>query len=585
MTGLTSDVCHFGLAHRTPSPAPMGAIIQKSTLPIILSCHPSPGLESLPDDLLLLVISLIGVEDILALRMTSKRFISVTRQRWVWSDALKHHVIDRRLPVPAFIPDLNSLSAKELEVRAIHASRFHRNWCSPHPRSRRNVDFPTREPIAEDLSSLSLSKDHPHPISQVLFPPGYNGQLLITVEQNRVACWEIAFEGSEAFLVAERNLAGRVIDGLVINDDPDNEAMLIVMSSRLVGMPPLFEIEAEVWALDKFHGSFTTLRSVLLSRNTQRRLSPTARLCGDLALLGDPVVLWNWKRGGAFFTMSSGNIHHSPTVNHIVSICPVGASAYFEQYQPDSVLAVRLVRNHLLVVRQSHIQLLPIPRFDQCGHAYKGASTFGAFLHVQDPATEAVVIVHEMTEEERGAWQFNPVTILMRVTTAIGHWIRKYDLLPRPVATAGQAAENELREEQGSDIERRPRPTDSPCTLPARPTQTIPVPPSCSNLVVGRNGKGLWMETQNLTCGRTTFPVRCFVGFDATSQLVPAQDSQPSRWQNDLTVRRNGLYKSRVGPGEVHERKYRILTSSLEDTVGRIAIGGRDGRVQILDYA
>jgi len=289
-------------------------------------------------------------------------------------------------------------------------------------------------------------------------------------------------------------------------------------------------------------------------------------LCGDLALLGEPVVLWNWKRKGPFFTMSSGNVHHSPT--------------------PDSVLAVQLVRNHLLVVRQSHIQLLPLPRFDQCGRAVKGASTFGAFLHVQDPGTEAVVIVHEMTEEEREAWQFNPVTILMRVTNGSGHFIRKYDLLPRPVTSAWQAAENELRDEQEPDTtERRPMRTDSPCTLPARPTQAIPVPPSCSNLVVGRNGKGYWMETQNLTCGHRTFPVRCFVGFDATSHLAPARDSQPARWQNDLTVRKSGLYKSRVGTGEVYGKKYRILTSSIEDTVGRIAIGGRDGRVQILDYA
>jgi hypothetical protein len=137
--------------------------------------------------------------------------------------------------VPAFIADLKSLSAKELEVRAIHASRFHRNWCSPRPRPRRNVDFPSREPITEDNSSVQLLKDHPHPISRVLFPSGYNGELLVTVEQNRIACWEIPFEGSEAFLIAERFLlSDSLIDGLAINDDPDSEAMLIVMFSRKV---------------------------------------------------------------------------------------------------------------------------------------------------------------------------------------------------------------------------------------------------------------------------------------------------------------------------------------------------------------
>jgi hypothetical protein len=137
--------------------------------------------------------------------------------------------------VPAFFADLKSLSARELEVRAIHASRFHRNWCSPHPRVKRNVDFPTREPTTDDFDSLPLSKDHPNPISQVLFPPGYNGELLITVEQKRVACWEIPFEGSEAFLVAERYLSDCVIDGLVVNEDPHHEAILIVMFSRIVG--------------------------------------------------------------------------------------------------------------------------------------------------------------------------------------------------------------------------------------------------------------------------------------------------------------------------------------------------------------
>ena len=80
--------------------------------------------------------------------------------------------------------------------------------------------------------------------------------------------------------------------------------------------PPLYEVGAEVWALDKFHGSFIPLRSELFAQNMQRRMSPIARLCGDLALLGDPVVLWNWKRRGPFFTMSSGNVHHSPTVSH-----------------------------------------------------------------------------------------------------------------------------------------------------------------------------------------------------------------------------------------------------------------------------
>ncbi|KAI0266722.1 hypothetical protein BC834DRAFT_873215 [Gloeopeniophorella convolvens] len=566
MTRPMTDIRNYGLADRRPKQLlKMVPSVPKSVSYASVISHRSPtGLTSLPDDVLLLVTSLIGVEDILALRMTSKRFSSVTKVRWLWSNVLKHQVIDRRLPVPASIADLKALSSQELEVRAIHASRFHENWCSSRPRSRRNVEFRVREVESDENTPPKLSDVHPHPISQVLFPTGHNGELIITVEQSRVACWEVPFEGSEAFLIAERHLPDRVIDGLVVNDDPENEGKLLVLFSQSVGTPAQFELTTEVWSLDKFHGSFTTLQSHVLTRASQRRMPPVACLCGDLAVIGDPVVLWDWKRSNRLFMMGSAAAHQSPT--------------------PDSVLAARLVRDHLLVIRQNHIQLLPIPRFDEDGNPVQGPSSFGAILHVQDPAREAVIIAPEVSEEERKDWQFDPVTVLMRVTANDGHSIRKYDLFPRPVAPAEVAAD----EERPNDSVHGPQhllPTASPCTLPACPSQTIAVPPSCSNLAVGRNGKGMWMETRNLTSGHTTFPARCFVGFDVTSRLVPGKESQPTRWQNELALREKGLFRSRVGPGEVHQRKYRILTSSLEDTVGRIAVGGRDGRVQILDFA
>lgn len=71
MTRLTSDIGHFdfGLVDYFLNPATMDGVVSDATSPSIISSCPSPGLTSLPDDVLLLVISLIGVEDILALRM------------------------------------------------------------------------------------------------------------------------------------------------------------------------------------------------------------------------------------------------------------------------------------------------------------------------------------------------------------------------------------------------------------------------------------------------------------------------------------------------------------------------------------
>ncbi len=69
MTRLLSDICYFGLPNDILNPAAPGGPISKAIATSIISCRPGTGLTSLPDDILLLVISLIGVEDILALRM------------------------------------------------------------------------------------------------------------------------------------------------------------------------------------------------------------------------------------------------------------------------------------------------------------------------------------------------------------------------------------------------------------------------------------------------------------------------------------------------------------------------------------
>ncbi|KAI0044230.1 hypothetical protein FA95DRAFT_1574617 [Auriscalpium vulgare] len=511
------------------------------------------GLTLLPDDVLLLVLSLIGVDDILALRMTAKRFFSVTNLRWVWSDALRRHVIDKRLPFPSPNADLKSLSAKELEVRALHAARFQQNWCSPAPRPRGGIEFQARH--METDESAALLEAHPHPISQVLFPSGHNGELVLTVEKARIVCWEVPFGGSEAFMVAERSLPDAAIGGVVVNDEPGSPAMLVVGYTTNITHEPIpgyplqalpQRITVEAWALDKFHGCFEVLRGDTMIGNPSR-LMPLSRLSGEYALIGDPVALWNWKHPEQTFLLSYGNLP-SPV--------------------PDCVLAVQLVRGHLLIVRQSHIQLLPAPRFDAAGQALPH-TTAAAFVHLPDAAKEAVIVVHKPTAQERDDWQFDPVTVLMRVEANGAHQIRKYDILPLPKVRVG-----------GAD---GPAARCIPCVFPKAAAAAIPVPPSCSGLTVGRNGKGFWMETRNVTWGHSTFPARCIVGFDVTSGVCAA--AGVPHWKNDLVLRKKELFVSRVGTGEVEKRKYRIATTSLEDTVGRIAIGGRDGKVQILDLA
>jgi hypothetical protein len=80
MTRLLSDICYFGIVDVIPNPAATGGSISKAiATSSIISCRPSTGLSSLPDDILLIVVSLIGVEDILALRMVCTHDLDSTQ--------------------------------------------------------------------------------------------------------------------------------------------------------------------------------------------------------------------------------------------------------------------------------------------------------------------------------------------------------------------------------------------------------------------------------------------------------------------------------------------------------------------------
>ena len=70
MSKLLSDFYYFDFGFPFSTLSNMKGLVPDTiSTSSIISCRPSPGLTSLPDDVLLLVISLIGVEDILALRM------------------------------------------------------------------------------------------------------------------------------------------------------------------------------------------------------------------------------------------------------------------------------------------------------------------------------------------------------------------------------------------------------------------------------------------------------------------------------------------------------------------------------------
>src|SRR5258706_475165 len=113
----------------------------------------------------------------------------------------------------------------------------------------------------------------------------------------------------------------------------------------------------------------------------------------------------------------------------------------------------------------------------------------GAYLHLHECAREAVIVVHPSTEEERAVWQFDPVTIIMRVSDAGFDTIQRYDIPPRPTSAVSDPAPL-----NGSAHASTTLPPHMPCIFPSLPSLTLPVAPSCGSFIVGPSGKGLWLE-------------------------------------------------------------------------------------------
>lgn len=88
-------------------------------------------------------------------------------------------------------------------------------------------------------------------VTQVFFPPGCNGELIITIIapqppsnrnphlhpatpfRHRIICWEVPLSSNEVFMFAERALPDNwLIEGVAINDEKESEAMLAVVFSH-----------------------------------------------------------------------------------------------------------------------------------------------------------------------------------------------------------------------------------------------------------------------------------------------------------------------------------------------------------------
>ncbi|KAI0663468.1 hypothetical protein C8Q70DRAFT_950020 [Cubamyces menziesii] len=529
--------------------------------------RPRAHISALPDDVLLLIISYVEVRDILALRKTSKRLCNMSKLRWVWYDAMKRHVVQKGLPIPAAsIADLKALDAEHLEARAVHAARFHDNWNSAHPVSKKAIEFSAVTYLDDALPDESYSRSS---VTHLSFLPGRNGKYLVSVVGRVLTCWEVPLGETEAYAVAEW-VASRKIEQVIVNDDPQAEVVLAYIAAHPQAQGV---VECRALSFDKFHGKFSCRMELRAHRQVA---TPLHTLHNDYLVFGDPMHV-------CFLAAPS-------------MVKPLGKSALAEVPE-NAILAVKPVNKYLLVVRQRTFEVLPAPSWRGVRAPYSALVTASATIELDIPASSSVIVVREVfspSTEEPPDWPDEPVTVLSRYSDDGFETMHQYDLLPN--LKAREAAEGK---DKGKDKDKEkdkdghgPLLDRLPCIFPSQYTRVMSVAPSCCDLRVGPSGKGFWTETRNIVVRHAKNPARCLVGFevgavedDDGAAQERAKAAGPRAPRAQVKMCQDVLYARRCNIHEILWKKYMISATALEDTVGRIAVGDVTGKVEVLDLA
>lgn len=142
--------------------------------------------------------------------------------RWVWSDAVKRHVVDKGLPIPAAhsANGIKALSAQHLEARAVHAAKFNDNWYSAQPKPRGAIEF---------FVDAKTPEGNPVAVKEVIFLKGRCGEFLVVWAGETIECWEVPLDGSGAYRIATWTEQGQ-IQQVVVNEDPKHHTEIAYLS-------------------------------------------------------------------------------------------------------------------------------------------------------------------------------------------------------------------------------------------------------------------------------------------------------------------------------------------------------------------
>lgn len=243
-------------------------------------------------------------------------------------------------------------------------------------------------------------------------------------------------------------------------------------------------------------------------------------------------------------------------------------------------MALKIIDRYLCIVREHCVQFLLAPLWSGQRAKYTGNSITSALVRFDQPAIEAVIIPSMVAEtaSER------TVTVLLRCSDEGFDILRQFKFILGLDDEGVKSADQETKDAENHKF---------PCDLSTW-SYTVGVAPSSRQFIAGPSGKGLWIETRNVTSRHSVHPARCLVGFQVgrpedipkvQKKGVDSDTKSCTMLGNDVQIPETVLYARRCDISEILHRKYCMTKVALEDTIGRVAIGDRRGRVEILDFA
>ncbi|KAI0755901.1 hypothetical protein BC629DRAFT_1598355 [Irpex lacteus] len=500
-------------------------------------------LYTLPDEVLLHIISHVPVKGVVTLRKTSKRLYGLTNSRSVWRDAVKRDVIDRGLPMAAAHVEggIDALSAQELESYAISVAQFNESWYSATPQLRKDVEF----------KAFMWHYPGQHSDIREVFFKGVSGEFLIVISGDTTVVWEVPFDGARPCRKVTNFTLGGGVRDVVVNDDPNHINALAWMCATLWNSTPRVA-HASVVALDTSRGR--------LYPNGALEVPPEYRIYamyGDFVIFGSPtgVIVWN----------ASGPYLHwfTELQNHLFT-------------DEDEVVAIKKVGDYIIVVRTKHVEIYNVPVWSARGQRFSDPGCIVAVFDITSgTAREAVITVRPGAKNNTHFSTTStppPVTILLLQTN---NTLTQFDLVPR-------AHDNSV----------------NPYHMSREPTRVFQVSPFACQLKVSSNGKGTWIQPQMLTGRDGEYSVQRVgvVGFDIYPPFhdLPPNPATPNPCDISLSRDNFSLGGSdsdvRVCQGHLYtvddaaDDTSGVTTVALDDTVGRLVVGYLSGNVRVLNF-